>query len=123
MHRILIVEDNPIHAKMIKYCLENRGYFARCIERGDYVVSEIDDFLPHIVLMDIEIPGISGVESAITIRNTPQIKNLPIFAVTATHKMQFHHQGYKQYFDEYIEKPIILSELLLKMAKYLNNKV
>jgi CheY-like chemotaxis protein len=122
VHKILIVEDNPVHAKMLSYCLEHRGYWLRCVENGEDVLSECHSFQPDLVFMDIEIPGISGMEACMLLRNDLTFSDLPVFAVTAMHRVQFLHEENHRYFDEYIEKPVILSELLAKIIDYLEKK-
>jgi DNA-binding response OmpR family regulator len=119
VQRVLIVEDNPAHAKMLSYCLKHRGFQVACIENGDDVVSECESFRPDLVLMDIEIPGISGMEACMLLRKDKKFAKLPIFAVTAMNRVQFMHEEQHKHFDEYIEKPVILNELLMKINEYL----
>ncbi|MDF3047646.1 MAG: cell division response regulator DivK [Candidatus Midichloriaceae bacterium] len=119
--KILIVEDNEINSKMLSYFLQQNGFETICINNGNEVVNKCHEFLPDLILMDVEIFGISGIEACIRLRMLENFKNIPIFAVTALSHEKFNSEAHNARFDEYIEKPIILSELLEKIVKYMGH--
>ena len=117
--KILIVEDNEINSKMLSCFLEQNGFLTRSINNGNDVLDQCHEFLPNMVLMDIEIYGISGVNACIKLRNEKKFEKLPVFAVTALTHEKFNNEAHRAKFDEYIEKPIILGELLNKIETYI----
>jgi two-component system cell cycle response regulator DivK len=117
--KILIVEDNEINSKMLSYFLQQNGFDTICINNGNDVVNKCYEFTPDLILMDIEIFGISGIEACIKLRALKPFENIPIFAVTALSHDKFNSEAHNAKFDEYVEKPIILSELLTKIKTYI----
>ncbi len=117
--KILIVEDNELNSKMLSFYLEQNGYKTRVINNGDDVLSSCTEFMPHLVLMDIEIYGISGIEACSVLKDDPRFVKTPVFAVTALNQNRIANELQAANFDEFIEKPIILSELLEKIKTHI----
>jgi two-component system cell cycle response regulator DivK len=117
--KILIVEDNEINSKMLTYFLEQNGFLTKSINNGNDVLDLCYEFKPNVILMDIEIYGISGVDACIKLRAEKEFEALPVFAVTALAHEKFNKESHQARFDEYIEKPIILGELINKIRNYM----
>ncbi len=117
--KILIVEDNEINSKMLTYFLQQNGFQTISINNGDAVVNQCYEFRPDLVLMDIEIYGMSGVDACIKLKAIKEFENLPIFAVTALAHEKFNKEAHNARFDKYIEKPIVLGELLDNIKTYI----
>jgi len=120
--KILIVEDNEINSKMLTYFLQQNGFVTSTINNGDAVLDQCHEFRPDLILMDIEIYGISGVDACIKLRAVKEFENMPVFAVTALTHDKFNKEAHNARFDEYVEKPIILSELLNKIETYIRRQ-
>lgn len=117
--KILIVEDNQINSKMLTYFLQHNDFITTSINNGDAVLDECIQFRPDLVLMDIEIYGVSGAHACIKLRKIKEFENLPIFAVTALTYDKFNKEARNARFDEYVEKPIVLNDLLGKIKSYI----
>lgn len=81
--KILIVEDNELNATLMTDLLAAHGYSTRLIDEGNKVVALTREFQPDLILMDIQLPDISGLEVAKWIKDETDLKKIPIVAVTA----------------------------------------
>jgi len=109
---ILIVEDNPKNLKLVRDTLQVKGY--RTIEAGtgEEGVQLARDQHPALVLMDIQLPGISGVEAFRQLRADPTTRAIPVIAVTASVMAQERQKVMAAGFDGFQGKPISVRELL-----------
>jgi len=105
-HVILVVEDNERNLKLLRDVLEYAGYDVRAARTAeDGITSAIND-PPDLVLMDLQLPGIDGVEALRRLRETPRTANIPVVAVTAQAMKQDRERVRQAGFDGYVEKPI-----------------
>ena len=103
---ILIVEDNAMNLKLARDVLRFNGFRTLEATSGEEAVPMAREHQPHLVLMDIALPGIDGVEAARRLRAAPETKAIPIVALTAsvmeTDRARFVEAG----FAGLIAKPI-----------------
>ena len=85
--RILIAEDHPDNREMLTRRLERKGYEVHCAENGAEAVEMAKACTPDLILMDISMPVMSGIEATKVIRTTPDVANVKIVALTA-HAME-----------------------------------
>jgi two-component system cell cycle response regulator DivK len=106
--RILIVEDNEIDVRLLKDILEMRGYDTLQTGDGLEAINLAFANLPDLILMDIQLPEISGLEVTRRLRGDERSKRIPIVAVTAF-AMGWHEQeALDSGCDAYISKPIAI---------------
>jgi len=112
MSLILIVEDNEKNLKLVRDVLQVKGY--QTIEAGS-----AEDGLqlararaPNLILMDIQLPGMSGIDALKVLRAEPAIAAIPVVAITASVMQQDRQQIMNAGFDGFIEKPVNLKNLL-----------
>jgi two-component system cell cycle response regulator DivK len=117
---ILIVEDNPKNLKLVRDVLQVRGY--RTIEAGtgEEGVQLAREQQPALVLMDIQLPGISGVEAFRELRANPATQAIPVIAVTASVMAQERQKVMAAGFDGFQGKPISVRELLETVRQILD---
>ena len=117
---ILIVEDNPKNLKLVRDTLQVRGY--RTIEAGtgEEGVQLAREQHPAVVLMDIQLPGISGVEAFRELRADPATRAIPVIAVTASVMAQERQKVMAAGFDGFQGKPISVRELLETVRQILD---
>ena len=117
---ILIVEDNPKNLKLVRDTLQVRGY--RTIEAGtgEEGVQLAREQHPALVLMDIQLPGISGVEAFRQLRADPATRTIPVVAVTASVMAQERQKVMAAGFDGFQGKPISVRELLETVRQILD---
>jgi PAS domain S-box-containing protein len=102
---ILLVEDNPDNSLTIKALLGDK-YFLLLAEDGITGLEKARNFKPHLILLDISLPGIDGFEVLKGIRETESIKNVPVVAVTARAMKGDKEMLLDFGFDAYIPKPV-----------------
>jgi two-component system cell cycle response regulator DivK len=109
---ILIVEDNPKNLKLVRDVLQVRGYRTIDAGTGEEGVQLAREQQPALVLMDIHLPGISGVEAFRELRADPTTRAIPVIAVTASVMAQERTKVMAAGFDGFQGKPISVRELL-----------
>jgi two-component system, cell cycle response regulator DivK len=109
---VLIVEDNEKNRRLVRDALHFKGY--RTIEAvtGEDGVRLARAERPALVLMDIQLPGLSGVEALAQLRAEPTTRDIPVIAVTASVMPQDRKQIMAAGFDGFQGKPISVKELL-----------
>ena len=112
MSTILIVEDNEKNMKLARDVLQAKGYATLEATTGEDGVRLAREKLPDLVLMDIQLPGISGIEALRQLRADAATARIPVLAVTASVMAQDRRQITQAGFDAYVGKPINLREFL-----------
>jgi two-component system cell cycle response regulator DivK len=112
MSLVLIVEDNEKNMKLARDVLQSKGYATLEAVTGEDGVRLALERKPDLVLMDIQLPGISGIEALKRLRADPTTAKTPVVALTAsvtpTDRTQITQAG----FDAFVGKPIVLREFL-----------
>ena len=112
MSVVLIVEDNEMNMKLARDLLSVKGYTTLEAITGEEGVRMALDQKPDLVLMDIQLPGINGIEALRQIRADPQAAGIPIIAFTASVTPTDRSQITAAGFDGFLSKPIVLREFL-----------
>ena len=103
---ILVVEDNERNLKLLRDVLEYGGYDVRAARTAEDGITLAVDEPPDLVLMDLQLPGIDGVEALRRLRESPRTADIPVVAVTAQAMKQDRERALRAGFDGYVEKPI-----------------
>ena len=110
--KIAVVEDNMDNRLLVQAILEDQ-YEISEYENGKEVVDGLAENIPDLVLLDISLPGMDGVEVLEWVRSQVRLKDLPVIALTA-HAMSGDREKYLEMgFDEYVTKPIVDEEVLM----------
>jgi two-component system cell cycle response regulator DivK len=112
MSTILIVEDNEKNMKLARDVLQTRGYATLEAVTGEEGVRLTIAHRPDLVLMDIQLPGINGMEALRQVRAAPGCERIPVVAFTASVTPSDRSQISAAGFDGFISKPINLKEFL-----------
>lgn len=118
--KILIVEDNN---EFRSYLKSELSQYYTVFEAIDGLKGEIEaiDKEPDVIITDLMMPGINGIELCKRIKNNIEISHIPVILLTAHNDIEFEKQGYKEGADAYISKPF-LWEILLSRIKNLMNQ-
>jgi two-component system, cell cycle response regulator DivK len=119
MSLILIVEDNEKNMKLARDVLQVKGYATIEAVTGEEGVRLAVERVPDLVLMDIQLPGMNGIEALRVLRANPITAKIPVIAVTASVMQQDRKQIMEAGFDAYVGKPIDLKEFLDAVHKAL----
>ena len=122
MSLILIVEDNDKNLKLVRDVLQVKGFStveAGTAEDGIKLAAERK---PDLILMDIHLPGMNGIEAIKVLRADAATAAIPVIAVTASVMQQDRKQITEAGFDAYVGKPISLKEFLEAVRNVLDRK-
>jgi two-component system cell cycle response regulator DivK len=109
--KILLVEDNPDTIDLMQSQLDVLGYDSINIDDGLQVVEKAASEMPDMILMDIVLPNLNGLEAASRIRKNPKTQSIPILAVSAWAIPGVREKCFEAGCDDYIEKPVTRHEL------------
>lgn len=109
---ILIVEDHSLNRKLVRDVLQARGYRTVEAETGEDGVRIAVEQHPALILMDIQLPGINGIEALKQLRENPATRAIPVIAVTASAMQQNRAEIVAAGFDGYQAKPINITAFL-----------
>jgi two-component system cell cycle response regulator DivK len=116
---ILIVEDNELNMQLFNDVLEANGYQTLQSRNGLDALKIARESKPDLILMDIQLPGMSGLEVTKLIKEDENLKTIPIIAVTAFAMKGDEEKIRQAGCENYLAKPISISGLLEIIAKYL----
>jgi two-component system cell cycle response regulator DivK len=116
---VLIVEDNELNMKLFRDLLEAHGYQTSGTSNGFEALDLVRKLRPDLILMDIQLPQVSGLEVTRWIKDDPELRAIPVVAVTAF-AMKGDEERIRQGGCEgYISKPISVPHFLETIAKYI----
>lgn len=117
---VLIVEDNAFNLKLLDDLLQAAGYTTLTATDGEQALDQAMQFMPNVILLDIGLPDMSGVDVAKAIRNSRQLHKIPVIAVTAYATPEDEAVIRLAGCDEYVAKPISAPELLKLVRRHAN---
>jgi len=117
LQRILIVEDDPAIADFVQTALKRDGFETELVRRGDMVLARVEASLPDLVLLDLMLPGMDGLEVCRALRLRPQY--IPIIMLTAKDDDVDKIVGLEIGADDYITKPFKIRELIARIRAHL----
>ncbi|EJF90259.1 phosphate regulon transcriptional regulator PhoB [Bartonella tamiae] len=112
---ITVVEDEEALITLLRYNLENEGYFVRTIGDGEDADYELKENIPDLLILDWMLPGLSGIELCRRLRTRPATKKLPIIMLTARGEEDERIRGLNVGADDFIVKPFSMPELLARI--------
>lgn len=117
---ILIVEDNEKNRKLVRDVLQFKGYQTVECETGEDGIRLARERRPALVLMDIQLPGMSGIEALGCLRADPGTRGIPVIAVTASAMTHDRQKIMAAGFDDYQAKPIAVKAFLEAVRRILD---
>jgi CheY-like chemotaxis protein len=116
MTKILLVEDNEMNRDMLSRRLERKGFEIVVAIDGQEGIDKAKECLPDLILMDVDLPIIDGLEATRQIKaNDAATKNIPVIALTAHALVEDRTKALEAGCEDYDTKPIELTRLLEKM--------
>jgi len=116
---VLVVEDNPRNLKLVRDVLDHAGYRTLAAETAEDGLELARAEHPGLILMDVQLPGMNGLEALGRLRGDPGTADIPVLAVTAFAMKQDRERFLAAGFDGYVEKPIDIRELPRRVAAHL----
>jgi PAS domain S-box-containing protein len=116
---VLIAEDNPTNLKSVSDYLKAKGYAIVTAQSGFEAIQRAQEFHPDLFLMDVQLPGIDGLEVIRRLRAQPEFANTPIIVLTANAMPGDRESSLATGANEYLSKPVSLKVLLHTIQDYL----
>jgi len=119
MTTILVIEDNAANLKLAAFILQQAGYTVLGAMDAEAGVTMAREALPDLILMDIQLPGINGLDATAILKGDPATSRIPVIALTALAMMGDEARIRAAGCDGYVAKPMRYQELLSTIAKQL----
>jgi CheY-like chemotaxis protein len=117
--KILMVDDNPGNMKLLSFILTKQGYDVRIAGDAEQALSVLKEFRPRLILMDVQLPGMDGLELTRRLKADPDYAEIVIIAVTASAMKGDEQEALAAGCDGYITKPIDTRLMPVLVARYL----
>ncbi|HXX84901.1 MAG TPA: response regulator [Casimicrobiaceae bacterium] len=113
--RILIVDDEPNIVISLEFLMKRKGHEVKVVSDGQSALTAVAEFAPHVILLDVMIPVLSGYEVCQRIRENPAWESMKIIMLTAKGRDVDVTKGLAVGADAYVTKPFSTSELVEKV--------
>ncbi len=118
---VLIVDDDPALLKMSGEILKG-DYEVSCVKSGSEAVSLLQmDYMPDIILLDVDMPGLNGFDTLIALRQIEDVQDIPIVFLTGVTKTKAELKGLSCGAVDYITKPFVKEILLARLKVHMEN--
>lgn len=117
--QILIVDDNPLNLKLARVLLAAEGYAVRTAQDADEALLVLARFRPRLILMDIQLPGMDGLELTRRLKADPATRNIVILAMTAYAMKGDDEKALAAGCNGYLTKPLDTRVLPQRLTQYL----
>jgi two-component system, OmpR family, phosphate regulon response regulator PhoB len=117
--RVLVVEDEHDIAALVAYHLTREGYRVRTVGDGVEAVEALSTDLPDLMVLDLMLPGMSGLDVLRSVRSRVDTESLPVILLTARKEEQDRVAGFRVGADDYVSKPFSPQELVLRVGAVL----
>lgn len=119
---ILIVDDNPQNLKLVRVLLLSEGYDVRTAADAEEALGQLESFEPRLILMDLQLPGMDGLELTRRLKADPRRRHIAIVALTAYAMKGDELKALGAGCDGYVAKPIDIATLPLTVREQLNRQ-
>ncbi len=117
MAHILIVDDSPTDAYLVKNILESHGYQTSEASNGEEGIQKAKDIKPNLIIMDVVMPGLNGFQATRKITKSDDTKSIPVVIVSSKNMESDRAWGLMQGAKEFLVKPVKQEELLAAVKK------
>jgi CheY-like chemotaxis protein len=116
---ILVVDDNAVNLKLVAFLMKANGYDVHTASDAETATASIAEHRPRLILMDLQLPGIDGLELTRRLKANPATRDIIIVAVTAYAMKGDHEKALAAGCDDYVTKPIDTRKLPETIARHL----
>jgi len=120
--KILVIDDEKDILLLLKYNLEQEGYTVKTVESGVEALKIVDKFSPQLILLDIMMPKLDGIETCIKLRSVKSLSNAYIIFLTAREEEYSEVAAFDAGADDYITKPIKPRALISRINSFFKRR-
>ena len=113
--KILVVDDEPDVTDLVAYNLKSRGFHVETLNDATVSLTKARNFLPDLVILDVMMPHINGLQICRILRSDPKLARVPVIFLTAKSEPQDRIEGLETGADDYLSKPFSTKELILRV--------
>jgi len=117
--KILVVDDDPDIVEILRYNLSLEGHDVKTASNGKECLKKVKNFIPHIILLDVMMPVMDGIEACNLLKNIPSLVNTRIIFLSARSEDFTQISAFDAGADDYISKPVKPKILMKKIASIL----
>ena len=121
-HKILVVDDEEDLLELVRYTLAKEGHSITCVDTGEKAIDSVQRKLPDLIVLDLMLPGIDGLEVCRRLKRDLNTRDVPIIMLTAKSEERDVIQGLDGGADDYITKPFSPRVLLARVKSLLRRK-
>ena len=116
MKKVLVVDDDQSIVEVVKYILTSKGFDVHTLDTGINILEIVLVYDPNLILLDIRLPGKSGIEICKELKQQHSDLRIILFSAHADHKMALHESGA----DSFIKKPFDVGDFINTIRSYMN---
>lgn len=120
--KVLLVEDNPVNRRLAEFLLRSHGYLVREAATAQEAFEMIKTERPDLIVMDIQLPGMDGLEATKRIKADPATSDIPVVAVTSYAMKGDREKALASGCIGYITKPIDKAMFIQEVASHIGTK-
>ena len=117
--QILLCDDEPDVTELLKYSLESKGFSVQAFNKPIEFVSRVRDLTPDLIILDVMMPDLDGMQLCQIIRSDPRIKSTPIIFLSAKSEVEDRVKGLEHGADDYLTKPFSTEATEFRLLKLL----
>ena len=116
---VLIVDDSSMNLKLVRMLLESEDYLVRTASSAEDALAVLQEFRPRLILVDIQLPGMNGLDLTRRLKSDPELRHVVIVALTSYAMKGDDEKALAAGCDGYVTKPIDTRELPTLIARFL----
>ena len=119
MHKILVADDLPLNVEYLAEELGSLGFAVITAADGRETLQQVWDNAPDLVLLDLSMPGMDGIEGLESLHQDTRYQSLPVLLLTASDETEDRVRGLNTGADDYITKPFKIEEVVARIREHL----
>lgn len=120
--RVLVVEDNDDNRALVVKILSRHGYEVTEALSGEQALEQVESCVPDLVLMDLNLDGMSGFEATRRLKNDPRLRHIPVVALTAYAMVGDRERALESGCDGYLSKPVDVRRLPEQVREFIERR-
>jgi DNA-binding response OmpR family regulator len=123
MSRVLVIDDSPLVSQLLKDGLTEHGFEVAVAMNANEGYATAVEFHPDLILLDVQLPDVTGFDLLRVFKNHEVVKNIPIIMITGTHhQTEYKVKGFQMGIDDFVMKPFEIAELVERVKAVIRRR-